>query len=313
MTHFARSAASGEQFQISRDGARAVITELAGGLRLFECDGVALTETYGDHDIPPGGAGILLAPWPNRIANGRWELNGKPQQLDITEPRLGNASHGLLRNTGYRLAERSESSVTLVGEIFPQHGYPFRLTHSATYAIDANRGLHVTQSLRNHSDHAAPFALGAHPYLRIGDVDTAELTLQVRAQTRLATDGKSIPTAALPVADQWDLRSGRRVGDLEIDAAYTDLTVTDGIWEQRLTAPDGRWVALWAEEEFQYVHIFVSTIFPGVARAVALEPMTAPANAFNSGDGLRWLAPDATFHASWGIHAEIATESSPQV
>jgi aldose 1-epimerase len=34
---------------------------------------------------------------------------------------------------------------------------------------------------------------------------------------------------------------------------------------------------------------------------VAVEPMTAPADAFNSGEGLAWLEPGASFAAKWGI------------
>jgi aldose 1-epimerase len=34
---------------------------------------------------------------------------------------------------------------------------------------------------------------------------------------------------------------------------------------------------------------------------VAIEPMTCPANAFNSGEGLAMLAPDATFTATWAV------------
>jgi aldose 1-epimerase len=45
----------------------------------------------------------------------------------------------------------------------------------------------------------------------------------------------------------------------------------------------------------------VSTQYPGRSRAVAVEPMTGPANAFNSGEGLRWLAPGESFTMSWGI------------
>jgi aldose 1-epimerase len=39
---------------------------------------------------------------------------------------------------------------------------------------------------------------------------------------------------------------------------------------------------------------------------VALEPMTGPANAFNSGDSLRWLAPGDSFTITWGIRADLA-------
>lgn len=300
-----RRAATGEQYEISRDGARAVVTELAAGLRLFERDGVALTETYGDDELAPGAAGILLAPWPNRVAGGRWELDGRVQQLDITEPARGNASHGLLRNTGYSLVERTESSVTLAAGIFPQHGYPFHLTHTATYSIGPDLGLRVVQSLQNHSGARAPFALGAHPYLRIGDVDTGLLTLTVGARTRLVADEKLIPVRPEAVAGPWDLRSGTVVGDRTLDVAYTDLDFEAGHAVQRLTAPDGRSVELWAEEAFRYVHVFISDRYPGVARAVAIEPMTAPADAFNSGDGLRWLAPGESFSAAWGISAQL--------
>ena len=45
--------------------------------------------------------------------------------------------------------------------------------------------------------------------------------------------------------------------------------------------------------------------FPGRAKAVAIEPMTGPANAFNSGDGLRWLGPGEQFTMRWGITADL--------
>jgi aldose 1-epimerase len=34
--------------------------------------------------------------------------------------------------------------------------------------------------------------------------------------------------------------------------------------------------------------------------------MTGPANAFNSGDSLRWLAPGDAFTITWGIRADLA-------
>jgi aldose 1-epimerase len=38
-----------------------------------------------------------------------------------------------------------------------------------------------------------------------------------------------------------------------------------------------------------------------LGQAVAIEPMTAPADAFNSGQGLRWLAPGEDWVVRWGI------------
>lgn len=292
--------ASGTNHTLRAGSSTVVVASLAAALRSYECDGVALTETWGDQDIPAGGGGILLAPWPNRIAGGRWSLHGKEQRLDITEPSKGNASHGLLRNTGYQAVETGTSRVGLEAEVFPQHGYPFHLIHRATYDL-TEKQLTVTQELVNLSPEAAPFALGAHPYLKISDVPTEELTLTVLADEMFEIDDRSIPTGRVAVSGQHDLRHGRRIGDIQFDTAFAGLAAVDGRYEHVLSAPDGRRVTLWAEDSFAYAHVYVSTVYPGVSKAVAIEPMTAPADAFNSGEGLRWLEPAASFTARWGI------------
>lgn len=300
-----RLAATGRQYRIERGGSAAVVTELAAGLRAFEVGGVQLTETYGDADIAPGAAGITLAPWANRIEGGRWTYDGKAQQLDITEPYHNNASHGLLRNTGYELIDRGADWVALEGVVFPQHGYPFLVRHRVHYRIDDDGGLRVRQTLANDSGRAAPFVLGAHPYLRLGDLETGELTLTVRARARLIADEHLIPRSTGPAEGDWDLSAGRRIGTLSIDAAYTDLEFEGGIAKATLTAADGRSVWLWQDERCRYTHVFVSRKFPGRSVAVALEPQTGPANAFNSGQDLGWLEPGEEASVEWGVGAAL--------
>lgn len=292
--------ASGINHTLRAGTSTVVVASLAAALRSYECDGVAVTETWGDGDIPAGGGGILLAPWPNRVAGGRWVLHGTEQRLDITEPSRGNAIHGLLRNTGYRAVDVGPAHAILEAEIFPQHGYPFHLLHRATYELTEEQ-LTVTQELTNLSPDAAPFALGAHPYLRISDVPTEELTLTLLADEMFETDDRAIPTGRAGVSGQHDLRNGRRIGDLRFDTAFTGLRTVGGRHEHVLAAPDGRSVTLWADASFAYAHVYVSTVYPGVDKAVAVEPMTAPADAFNSGEGLRWLDAGSSFSARWGI------------
>lgn len=300
--------ATGTQYGIVRETpagrAEARIAALAGALRSYAVAGTDYVETYPDNSLPPSACGILLAPWPNRVAGGQWTLHGEPQQLDITEPSRGNASHGLLRNTGYQpvgAPAGQDSSITLSAEIFPQHGYPFHLVHEVTYSLDDDGGLRVRQGLTNVGEDPAPFALGAHPFLRIGSVPVEDLTLTLSAETRLTANENLIPEGSEPAAGNYDFRAGLRIGDRALDSAYTGLDLTDGEHRHRLAAPDGRNVTLWSAPEFGYVHVFLTDKFPGRSRAVALEPMTAPANAFNSGVGLRWLEPGNTFAAEWGI------------
>jgi aldose 1-epimerase len=299
-------APTGEQFRISRETplgvAEATITEVAASIREFRIGGVELTEAYGEFSTPPFACGIVLVPWPNRVEDGVWRLDGVEQQLDITEPDKHNAIHGLLRNAPYRVVARTDDSVTLGATIFPQHGYPFLLETSVRHAL-VDDGMTVTHRVTNDTDLPAPVAIGAHPFFSIGDVPTDDLTLTVHAGTRFPVDARLNPSAEIPVEGDYDLRSGRMVRDVSLDDAFGDLK-PDGQVTATLTAPDGRAVSLWQDENFPYAQIFTTRDFPrGTTKttAIAMEPMTAPANAFNSGQSLRWVEPGETWQASWGI------------
>jgi aldose 1-epimerase len=304
-------APTGEQFRLTRNTphglAEAVIVEVAASIREFRIGGVELTEPYGEFSTPPFADGIVLVPWPNRVEDGVWKLDGTPQQLDLTEPDKHNAIHGLLRNTPYRLLEQSDGSITLGATVFPQHGYPFILETEVKHEL-TDDGMTVTHRITNESDLPAPVAIGAHPFFQIGDVRTDDLTLTVHAGTHFPVDERLNPSAEIPVdCTDYDLRTGRKVAELNLDDAFGDVKPVNQV-TATLTAPDGRSVSLWQDENFPYVQIFTTRIFPrGTAHvtAIAMEPMTAPANAFNSGQSLRWLNPGETWQAAWGIRYSV--------
>ncbi|GER23866.1 aldose 1-epimerase [Zafaria cholistanensis] len=298
------AAATGRQFTIRNGGAEVTVTELAAALRTYRRQGVDLVEPFSADELPPSGSGILMAPWGNRVRDGKWVLEGKVQQLDLTEPSRGNATHGLLRNTGYTVADATAEAVSLVGEIFPQHGFPFRMRHTATYSLDADGHLAVRQELANLGPATAPAAFGAHPYLRLGDVPVEDLVLTVRGRRRLVADERLIPVGEEDVDGDTDFRAGKRVGDVRVDVAVTALEAgPDGRYQHVLTAPDGRRVALWADRTFPFAHIFVTENYRNVPLAVAVEPMSAPANALNSGNSLAWLETGESLAGTWGIRS----------
>lgn len=306
-----RSAAplSGRQFVLENAGARAEVGSLAAVLRSLTVDGVHITEPVGRDVVAPMGCGIVLAPWPNRVRDARWRLDGQPQQLDITEPPRNNAIHGLLRNTGYRLLAQTPSSVTLGALIVPQHGWPFLLDTSVHYDLEPD-GLTVTHGVQNLSTRRAPWAVGAHPYFRVGDVPVEQLTVTLTAAVRLELDERSNPAAEHPVdapgaGGPGDLRAGRLLAGLNLDSPFGRLANHDGradvAW---LTAPDGSATTLWADAAFGWIQAYTPAAFPrpaGPGLAVALEPMTAPPDALNSGTDLIWLEPGESWSASWGV------------
>lgn len=302
------SSPTGDQYVITRPTAtgqsQAIITQVAAALRTFTIDGEHLTEPYGA-DVPtPQGNGIVAVPWPNRIDDGMWVLDGVQQNLDISEIRFNNAIHGLLRFTPYSLVEQQDHAVTLAATVYPQHGYPFQLATRVTYELVEN-GITVSHEIENVGTDRAPVAIGTHPYLRVGNVPLDQLTLTVNARTRFEKTQRLIPFAEMPVeGTEFDLRRGKPLDGLRLDDAFGELTRADGRARSQLEAPDGRIVELWQDEKFGYVQVFTPRNFlrdgkPGLA--VALEPMTAPPNAFVTKRALTWLRPNESFTASWGI------------
>lgn len=292
---------TGRRFVLEHGDVRAEVTEVAASIRALTIAGVRVIADYPGGMPAPGASGIVLFPWPNRVRDGKWTHDGTEYQLAITEPALNNASHGLLRFSPYRPADERADAVTLLAEVFPQTGYPFHLAISVTYAV-GDDGLTVTHRIQNVGTDAAPVALGQHPYLALGEGPTADVTVQLDAPTRFLVEDQKVPTGEAPVDAATDLREPRRLGDLELDTAYSDIVRGE---DDRIRAvvrtPDGHEAELWAGPGFDYLQVFTNRKYPGHDMAVAIEPMTAPADALNSGRGLRWLAPGELWTLEWGI------------
>jgi aldose 1-epimerase len=58
---------------------------------------------------------------------------------------------------------------------------------------------------------------------------------------------------------------------------------------------------LWYDAAFGYVQVFTHENLGGGPPAIAVEPMTCPANAFNTGIGLLVLKPGGAWTGAWGI------------
>jgi len=300
-------APSGEQFEISGGGYRAVVTECGAGLRLLEHDGRSLVDGYDETAMASGGRGQLLMPWPNRIRDGQYAVGERQLQLPLSEPARHNASHGLVRWVAWRVEEHVASSLTMHYRLMAQTGYPWTLDVSARYELGAD-GLRVTQGATNLATEPAPYAQGAHPYLTVGlgPCDGWELTLP--AGTRALSDPeRKLPTGREPVTGTpFDFREPRAIGGTVIDHAFTDLARDDaGRATVELRDPaTGHAAALWVDEAHPWLMVFTADDgTPAARRALAVEPMTAQADAFRTGEDLLLLDPGQTFSASWGIRA----------
>ncbi len=294
-------ARSGRQYRITAGAHEAVIAEVGAGLRSYTVGGGDVTCCYGADEMAPKACGTTLVPWPNRIRNARYAFDGVDYQLAVTEPATGNAIHGFGRWARWSKVHHRADRVKLRLDIVPQTGYPFEIRATITYRLHKRDGLRVTLTADNRGDGAAPFGAGSHPYLSTRGHDLADVTVRLPARAVLELDDLQIPIGSHEVAKTpEDLRRGRKLRDLRFDDAFTDLVVSHGRGHAEVRTRDGG-AQLWFDAAFKYLQVFTKAdVTPG-QHGVAIEPMTCPPDAFNSGAGLLVLAPGEKWRGRWGI------------
>lgn len=289
--------------ELHSGSARATVSEYAAGLRGLEVHGTAVVHG-GSEPSPPMSAGVVLVPWPNRVDGGMWEHDGRLQQLELNEPELGNANHGLLSETRYRVASVDTNALRLEAPIRGRPGYPFHLETAVEYRLVAD-GVRVHHEITNAGERTAPVAVGAHPYLRIGNAPSRDLEIRIRASAMLDLDERNIPNGVSSVvAAGCDLRDWMPLDDVVRHGCFAALELSDGLVRHGLRDRSGVEVELWADAAFGFAQLYVTDALPGLGTgelAVAIEPMTAPPNALRSGIGLTWLEPGERWSAEWGI------------
>lgn len=308
------NAPSGRQVQLQAGDVTATTVEVGAGLRELAVDGRAVLDGYGADEACPSARGAELIPWPNRLRQGLYVWDGQQQRLPVNEWSLGNAIHGLTRWLNWQSADAGSASARWTLRLHPTPGYPFLLDLAVAYEL-ATDGITVTGSATNAGSTVAPFAYGAHPYLMAvptgprapGSPDRTvdDDRLAVPARTVLRVDASLVPVGREPVAaGSADAFDGGPIGARQPNTTFTDLDRGgDGLARSVLAAADGsRTIEMWQDEALPYVLIYTGDDLGERAReSVAIEPMSAPPNAFSSGTSVVRLEPGDTWSARWGI------------
>lgn len=178
--------------------------------------------------------GAVLAPWPNRIGNGKYVHQGRHFQLPINEVECGHALHGhtlhgLVHWARWEPVATTPSSVTLRHTLVPQDGCPFALQLLAEYQLGSG-GLTGRLSTTNIGLGAAPYGCCPHPYLVAGSGALDSWRLTMPAARRLEIDDRLLPRDLVPVtAVDSDFRSPAAIGP-------TGSITPSPIWAGRSTA-----------------------------------------------------------------------------
>lgn len=296
---------TGTQYDISAGDYQATVTELGAGLRVLRYRGQPAIMEYVADELPPGSAGQLFAPWPNRIDNGLYTIGGTQHQLDLSEPAKGNAIHGLTHWGAWPAVVHAANRVVLRHMLLGRKGYPFCLELKIEYLVKGDTGLRVTTTARNTGSQSTPYGTGSHPYLTVGAPLIDECMLALPASRWLPTDERGIPVGESKdcTGTLIDFRDARELGTPCLDHTFTGLKRDDGGRAWIRLSRGQRQVSLWVNDTYEWLQVFTGeTLAPGRRRtALAVEPMTCPPNAFVTGMDLIMLDPGTTVSHTWGI------------
>jgi len=246
-------------------------------------------------------AGIpILHPWANRLSRLGYRVAGTEVTLDPSSPLVHLEEHGLpihgvpwsriawelIASEPTRLVARLDWEREELLAIFP---FPHRMELTAT--LDPS-GLTMETTLRGGAHRPVPVSFGFHPYLGLPGLRREHWHLALPAMQRLALDGQGIPTGAESPFKGFDGALGQ--------AAFDDGFALAGEGLSLSLAGAGLRITVELVTGYRYAQVFA----PADKDYVALEPMTAPANALGSGLGLRLVEPGGTFRATFRIRVD---------
>lgn len=286
--------ASGREIVVQAGEYEARVVTVGAGLAGLRYRGHDLVVPHGVGECPPGYLGKVLMPWPNRIAGGSYSWEGATYDLPVDEPTFGTSLHGFVAFQEWEIAEANASSVILRTLIAARYSYPWTLLASARYSLDAQRGLTVELSATNIGEGTAPYGVGFHPYLAVDDARADELELTNPASIIYEANASMIPVAAHDVASfGLDFRSPTLIGDSRLDHAFAGLP--EGTWTVTLRDPASR-VGVSLSSDARWLQVYSADYIGRVG--VAVEPMSCPPNAFNSGTDVVALGPGESYTLS---------------
>lgn len=303
----------GTQYALAADGYEATVTAVGASLRSLTFEGRPLVTTWPETQIRPVSRGAVLAPWPNRIADGTYSWQGEDHQLDLTEPARHNAMHGLVRWATFEPVTTEPDHLELETTIVPRAGYPWPVQVTVAYRLTA-AGLTWSVEATNLGESEAPYAVAIHPYFVAPSGRLDEWRATVPADTYLPVSPDRMlplgpPSQTLQAVDgtPFDLREGPVIGTRELDNAYTAVKGDDdGRARVEVTDADGAGAAItWSIEQCPWVQVHTADK-PGTDAhrlGLAVEPMTGPPDAFSSGEDVVTLVPGEPFQVEWQIQA----------
>ncbi len=248
----------------------------------------------------------LLAPFPNRIKDGKYSFEGNTYEFPINDKERHNALHGFVTNRVFKVEDVNLGETCSVRLRYDYDGqltyYPFSFSLIINY-LQTQDDFTIEMICQNTDKQNIPMGLGWHPYLRL-DSSINDLYLETPKLQKVLVDEQMIPTGELAVYD--DFVNKNKIGNTVWDTAFW-IAESDHKTAQ---------LNLYGKQNILYYNQVLGNqannylqLFTPNRQCIAIEPMTCNIDAFNNGNGLNILAPQEIMR----LKTTIALVSSHEV
>ncbi len=242
----------------------------------------------------------ILFPFPNRLNDGKYSVNGMNYQFPINEKSRNNALHGLGFDKPFAIKSMSvQEDSASISCVYQSEGendaYPFSFLFEIIFTIKNSNDFEVEMNFINHTSFAIPVGLGWHPYFKLDEVSN-DSWLQMPECKQVVVNDKMIPTGKKKVFEEFN--KIKKIGERSLDTCF-ELKHKDGVANVLLQGQLGK-LNYWqeaGERRWNFFQIFT----PPTRKSVAIEPMTCNIDAFNNRDGLVMLESEKTMGGKFGV------------
>ena len=243
----------------------------------------------------------LLSPWVNRVRNGNYSFEGRNYQLPINEPNLGNAIHGLLARKPFEISQENSKATLSYRYTAEEKAYPFPFEMRLTYSFTEENIFQLRFTAKNTGEGNMPFACGWHPYFNLTEGNLADWRIRFDSLSKFHSDSQMIPLRE----ENYDASAGVNLGEEVLDNVFRLKSMEKHITHFYNKSKEESLYIEQSSKDFPFLVVFA----PENSNSVAIEPMSANTDAFNTGDGLIILAPGESFDSTvkiWHVKADKA-------
>jgi len=258
-----------------------VFPNLGGSIQELSCQGISLIkeismDAVGLETYQTAYPSAILFPFPNRVSQGKYSFNEVDFQLDINEPFYNNAIHGLVSDKKFNIKHIDQQSISMRYRHDSSTGFPFPYEFQITYFFSES-GIKLRFEITNVGKDSFPFGLGWHPYFELGTYGGCSVAFS--AEKKYLNDPKMVPVDSEVYTEERII-----LAEAELDTAYKlrsgNIILNSPNYQLQMHVPEDCYVQLYT---------------PKNRTALAIEPMTCIADAFNNGVGLKKLTPNNQF------------------